>query len=111
MHTFVDNLDSTLLAKYCTKDNHILNSFFSLMMDKEDKATNLLAFDDFFKNTYNYLEKMYKDIQGKVALMGPLLIKIEEVLVASRSRKADRLSSYYHHWERKLFDAVGNYLT
>ena len=77
------------------------------MADNQDKAVQLPAFDSFFKSTYDYLERMYKDVLAKVSLMAPLLIKVEEILVASRTRKATRLSSYYHHWERKLFDAVG----
>ena len=77
------------------------------MADNQDKAIQLPAFDSFFKSTYDHLERMYKDVLAKVSLMAPLLIKVEEILVASRTRKATRLSSYYHHWERKLFDAVG----
>ena len=62
------------------------------------------------KNLSTWFMDGSKDVLGKVALMSPLLIKVEEILVASRTRKADRLSSYYHHWERKLFDSVGKLL-
>ena len=39
--------------------------------------------------------------------MAPLLIKVEEILVATRTQRAPRLSSYYLHWEKELFEAVG----
>jgi len=65
------------------------------------------AFEAFFHSMYDYLEKMYKELLKKVSLMAPLLIKVEEILVATRTQKAQRLASYYHHWERKLFEAIG----
>ena len=55
-------------------------NLLKLIMDNQDKATTLPAFDAFFKSTYDHLEKMYKDVLGKVALMSPLLIKVEEIL-------------------------------
>ena len=56
---------------------------------------------------YEHLEAMYKELLAKVSLMAPLLIKVEEILVATRTQRAPRLTSYYLHWEKKLFEAVG----
>ena len=67
----------------------------------------LPAFDVFFKSLYNHLEKVYKQLLDKTSLMAPLLIKVEEILVATRTQRAPRLSSYYLHWEKELFEAVG----
>ena len=67
----------------------------------------LPPFDVFFNSLYNHLEKVYKQLLDKTSLMAPLLIKVEEVLVATRTQRAPRLSSYYLHWEKELFEAVG----
>ena len=77
--------------------------------DTGDKKADagLPTFETFFQSKYEYLESMYKDLLEKVSLMAPLLIKVEEILVATRTQRAPRLSSYYLHWERKLFEAVG----
>ncbi len=32
---------------------------------------------------------------------------MEEILVATRTQRSPRLSSYYHHWEANLFSAIG----
>lgn len=74
-----------------------------------EKTLDLPAFDAFFKGMYEHLEKMYKELLEKVSLMAPLLIKVEEILVATRTQRAPRLASYYLHWEKKLFEAVGLY--
>ena len=73
---------------------------------KIDNSADLPAFEAFFQFKYEYLETMYKELLEKVSLMAPLLIKVEEILVATRTQRAPRLSSYYLHWERKLFEAV-----
>lgn len=74
------------------------------------KGSELPAFDTFFKSMYAHLEKMYGELLEKVSLMAPLLIKVEEILVATRTQRAPRLASYYLHWEKKLFEAVGKVL-
>ena len=67
----------------------------------------LPAFDVFFNSLYAHLEKVYIQLLDKTSLMAPLLIKVEEILVATRTQRAPRLSSYYLHWEKELFEAVG----
>ncbi len=75
----------------------------------KNRENDLPAFDKFFKTMYEHLERMYKELLEKVSLMAPLLIKVEEILVATRTQRAPRLASYYLHWEKKLFEAVGKY--
>ena len=84
-----------------------MNKYFSYQGANKGKDEELPAFDFFFQSRYDYLEKMYGELMSKVSLLAPLLIKVEEILVATRTRRAPRLSSYYLHWERKLFEAVG----
>ena len=50
---------------------------------------------------------MFEKITSRVSQITPLLLKVEEILVFTRTRRSPRLASYYHHWEMKLFNAIG----
>ena len=50
---------------------------------------------------------MFEKLTTKVSMITPLLLKVEEILVCTRTRRSPRLASYYRHWELKLFDAIG----
>ena len=94
----------------CLLQIYLAFSFFRYQDATTEKGRELPAFDHFFDSMYNHLETMYKELLAKVSLMAPLLIKVEEILVATRTQRAPRLTSYYLHWEKKLFEAVGNWL-
>ena len=38
--------------------------------------------------------------------MSPMLTKIEGLVVHTNTGKATRLSSYYHHWEARIYDGI-----
>lgn len=38
--------------------------------------------------------------------IGPLLIKVEGLVIKSNTGKAPRLKQYYQFWERKVFDSL-----
>ena len=42
----------------------------------------------------------------KYHAIGPLLIKMEGLVVYTNSGKSPRLKAYYFHWEKKIFDAI-----
>ena len=42
----------------------------------------------------------------KYHAIGPLLTKIEGLIVYTNSGKSGRLTAYYAHWEKKVFDAI-----
>ena len=42
----------------------------------------------------------------KYHAIGPLLIKMEGLVVYTNSGKSPRLKAYYAHWEKKIFDAI-----
>ena len=42
----------------------------------------------------------------KYHAIGPLLIKMEGLVVYTNSGRSPRLKSYYAHWEAKIFDAI-----
>ena len=38
--------------------------------------------------------------------IGPLLIKVEGLVVSTNTGKSPRLHDYYAHWERRMFEAL-----
>ena len=50
---------------------------------------------------------MFEKLTSRVSQITPLLLKVEEILVFTRTRRSPRLATYYHHWEMKLFNAIG----
>ena len=73
------------------------------MGDRDD----LPLFGTFFTQAYRQQDRMFEKLTVRVGMITPLLLKVEEILVCSRTRQAERLGSYYHHWEMKLFNAIG----
>eukprot|EP00398_MALV-I-01_sp_L67-1_P000765 gene765-501_t len=57
-----------------------------------------------------YFEKhraaVVKDLVTKYEWMSPLLIKVEETTVGTKSGCAPSMFEYYHYWERKVFNAI-----
>ena len=73
----------------------------------KEKQASLPVFDHFFVQAYRLQERMFEKLTSRVSTITPLLLKVEEILVFTRTRRSPRLASYYHHWEMKLFDAIG----
>ena len=71
------------------------------------KKDALPVFEAFFTQAYRQQDRVFEKLTTKVSLITPLLLKVEEILVFTRTRRAERLASYYHHWEFKLFNAIG----
>ena len=71
------------------------------------KQVNLPGFEQFFTLAYRHQDRMFEKLTSRVSTITPLLLKVEEILVFTRTRRSPRLSSYYHHWEMKLFNAIG----
>ena len=45
-------------------------------------------------------------LSRKYHAIGPLLIKMEGLVVYSNTGKSPRLKHYYSYWERRVFDAL-----
>ena len=71
------------------------------------KQVNLPGFEQFFTLAYRHQDRMFEKLTSSVSTITPLLLKVEEILVFTRTRRSPRLASYYHHWEMKLFNAIG----
>ena len=91
---------------------------------KVDKISSCKVFDVFKKPVdgkqknfrdfhHDIMENQKKHIDFLVSEyeeMGPLLMKVEEILVSSRSKSHPRLASYYSFWEGQMYKAVINFI-
>ena len=73
-----------------------------------NKGSGLKNFEEFHNEI---LESESKDIDvlvGHYQDICPLLMKIEELLEHSRTKKHKRMKDYFAHWERKIYDSLSN---
>lgn len=45
-------------------------------------------------------------LSRKYTAIGPLLTKMESLIMQTNSGKAKRMGQYYTYWERKVFDSL-----
>ena len=91
---------------------------------KVDKISSCKVFD-VFKKPVDGKQKNFRDFHHdimenqKVNIdtlvreyedIGPLLMKVEEILVMSRTKMHKRLASYYSYWETQVYQAVINFI-
>ena len=80
---------------------------FDKFKESDGKLKNFRDFHhDIMENqkiNIDHLVREYEDI-------GPLLMKVEEILVKSRTKRHKRLASYYSFWEGQVYAAVINFM-
>ena len=99
----VDIIANTDLFKFYDKESGINNPE---MPAKQKRKHKLPEFKKFFKKVDDKLKKIFTELSSSISSMTPRLVKIEELLVATRTCRAKRLSTYYQHWEKKIYDAA-----
>lgn len=60
----------------------------------------------FFEAQESHRSSVLNSLARKYHAIGPLLTKIEGLIVYTNTGKSRRLASYYVHWEKKIFDAI-----
>ena len=62
------------------------------------------------KDYFDYIEihriKTVETLSQKYRAIGPLLTKMEGLVVNTNTGKSPRLRSYYAYWEKRSFDAL-----
>lgn len=61
---------------------------------------------EYFENVERERAKDFETLARKYRAIGPLLTKMEGLVVHTNSGKSTKLSSYYSHWERKVFESL-----
>ena len=61
---------------------------------------------EFFEFQSAHRSVVLSALARKYHAIGPLLIKMEGLVVYTNSGKSPRLKAYYAHWEKKIFDSI-----
>ena len=92
---------------------------------KVDKIQGCKVFDKFKGTAVSGKQKNFRDFHHDIMEnqrinidtlvreyedIGPLLMKVEEILVMSRTKMHKRLASYYSYWEMQVYQAVINFI-
>ena len=92
---------------------------------KVDKIQSCKVFDKFKGTAASGKQKNFRDFHHDIMEnqrinidtlvreyedIGPLLMKVEEILVMSRTKMHKRLASYYSYWELQVYEAVINFI-
>jgi len=122
------NWNTLGIKEYVNKCEKMIDKFESLVNQVHDIAADinhrveLIAMSDFFvyksespetPDIKDYFESVEhqraKDVEllaRKYRAIGPLLTKLEGLVVSTNSGRSDSMASYYKYWERKVYDAI-----
>ncbi|XP_048858906.1 dynein axonemal heavy chain 10 [Brienomyrus brachyistius] len=71
-----------------------------------DRAQGLPGVKEFCELIEQERAKDVNHLSRKYSAIGPLLTKMESLIMQTNSGKAKRMAPYYGHWERKVCDAL-----
>ena len=120
------NWNTLGIKEYVTKCEKMIDKFESLVNQVHDIARDisgridLIAMSDYFVYTdtaipdiKTYFEVVEsnraRDIEllaRKYRAMGPLLTKLEGLVVSTNTGRSERMANYYKHWEKRVYEAV-----
>ncbi|XP_071749938.1 dynein axonemal heavy chain 10 [Lepeophtheirus salmonis] len=63
-------------------------------------------FSEFFLCISKNIKNRFEKLERLLLSLTPQFVKIEEILVQTRSRQAPRLKNYYAHWEMNIYEAI-----
>ena len=66
----------------------------------------LSPFQEFFEYIERERAKDFETLARKYRAIGPLLTKMEGLVVHTNTGRSPKLAQYYAYWERKIFNAL-----
>ena len=70
------------------------------------KYPTMFLSQEYFEFQESYRNGIFNSLSRKYHAIGPLLIKMEGLVVYSNTGKSPRLMHYYSYWERRVYDAL-----
>lgn len=61
---------------------------------------------DYYDFQEEHRSSLLNSLSRKYHAIGPLLIKVEGLVVQTNTGKSPRLARYYEHWEKKVFESL-----
>ncbi|XP_063051673.1 dynein axonemal heavy chain 10 [Engraulis encrasicolus] len=71
-----------------------------------DKTGDLPGVKEFFEKMERERAKDVNQLSRRYTAIGPLLTKMESLIMQTNSGKAKRMAQYYAYWERKVFNSL-----
>lgn len=66
----------------------------------------LFLLQEYFEHVERERGKDFEILARKYRAIGPLLTKMEGLVVHTNSGRSSKLSAYYSYWEKKVYDAL-----
>lgn len=63
-------------------------------------------YQDFFNHIEEVTEKDLEELATQYQGIGPLLTKMEGLVVNTNTGRSPKMAKYFLYWERKVFDAL-----
>lgn len=78
------------------------------IIDRDDSIKPCL---EYFKNVELERNEKTNKIQKLYDSIGPIMIKLESLILGSFTGESDKMSFYYTHWEKEMFSALMRFTT
>lgn len=78
------------------------------IVDRDDSIKPCL---EYFKSLELERNEKTNQIQKLYDSIGPIMIKLESLILASFTGESDKMSFYYTHWEKEMFSALMRFTT
>jgi dynein heavy chain, axonemal len=78
------------------------------IVDRDDSIKPCL---EYFKNLELKRNEKTNKIQKLYDSIGPIMIKLESLILGSFTGESDKMSFYYTHWEKEMFSALMRFTT
>lgn len=73
------------------------------IVDRDDSVKPCL---DYFKSLELERNEKTNKIQKLYDSIGPIMVKLESLILGSFTAESDKMSYYYTHWEKEMFSAL-----
>lgn len=76
-----------------------------------ERDDNVKPCVEYFKHLEHERNHKSKEIQRFYDSIGPIMIKLESLILGSFTGESDKMSFYYTHWEKEMFSALMRFTT
>lgn len=107
----IDKIDENVISKAMPGHHHH-------QFQQRKKSVRIIDRDDsirpcleYFKNLELERNEKTNKIQKLYDSIGPIMIKLESLILGTFSGDSDKMSYYYTHWEQEMFSALMRFTT
>lgn len=76
-----------------------------------DRDESVMPCVEYFKRLETERNHKTNEIQRLYDSIGPIMIKLESLIIGTFTGESDKMSFYYTHWEKEMFSALMRFTT